>query len=330
MKRLVIWVIFAFVLILAACGEVPAGAPVDSVPSAEAAETPAETPKVDVGFSLAGECALSRQLAADIQSECDSLGISAQIVTASSSEQQLQDISGMFTAEASVIVIVPIDVDSLDPVLAECDIYGVRVIDALGPINGAVSTLISPDYKDVGSKAGQCAVDLLGSSGGGCMMLCTQYDSFTMQMMSDGFGDVIGKDKDVTLVSEVFCGTDEEKAYAAAKSELASKDIDFIFAQDSALGRGAVRAIEESGKDVKLVVFGGDMDMIGAVSQGKAYACVFFGPGALAREAVSQADQLLKSGSYVPPQYLELSTVVVKQADAAGYYNEAAQHAEIK
>ncbi len=78
------------------------------------------------------------------------------------------------------------------------------------------------------------------------------------------------------------------------------------------------------------MIFGGDMDIVRSVSEGKAYACIFFGPQALAHEAVSHADKFLKSGSYIPPQYFELPVVVIKQADAAGYYIENEPYAEIK
>lgn len=331
MKRLVMSAfIIAFTIALAACAGTPAQGPAVSLPSADVSETITEAPEIKAGFSIAEEGALSEQLAADIKNECASLGISSQVSVASSPEQQLSDISSMFSAGVSVVVISPLDPDSLDAVLAERDIYDVRVINALSPINGAVDMLISPDYKGIGTKAGQCAVELTGAQGTGCMTLCTDYDSFTMQMMSDGFKEAIRKDKDISLVSEQFCGNDEEAAYSAAKAELASKNIGFIFAQNSALGRGAMRAIEESGKDVKLAVFGGDMDIIKAVSEGKAYASVFFGPGALAHESVLHADNFIKSGSYTPPQYVELNVVVVKQSDAAGYQNETAAHAEIK
>ncbi len=331
MKKLVI---FAMILItaltLAACGNVPAQAPAGSQLDSEPDDTVTETesPSIDVGFSLAGEGHFSDQLAADIKSECASLNIVPQVSIASSAEQQKSDISSMLLAGASVVVVVPLDADSLDSMLSECETYDVRVINALDPVNGTVSMLISPDYKEIGKKAGQAAAGLLGSPGGRCMLLKTDYDSFTMQMMTDGFGAGIAKNKNISIVSEPYCGSDEELAYSTTKDELSRKDVSFIFAQSAALGRGAMRAIEESGKDVKVVVFGGDMDIINAVSSGKAYASIFFGPRVLAREAASHADKFVKSGSYAPPQYVEVPVVVVKQADASTYYSENERHAQ--
>jgi ABC-type sugar transport system substrate-binding protein len=228
-----------------------------------------------------------------------------------------------------VIVIDPVDVDSLEMVIAECATNNADVINMIEPINGYVSTLISPNFKAIGESAGEYASELLADSGGNCMILKTEYGSLNMQLMSDGFEAGIDGEDDISVVSDPFCGSDEELAYSTVKAELASNDIDFIFAQNSALAKGAVKAVDESGKDVKIVAFGGDMDIINAVSQGEIYASIFFGPGALAREAVSNADNFIKSDSYVPPQYVELSKVTVKQADAAGYYKEGEDHAEI-
>jgi ribose transport system substrate-binding protein len=330
MKKLFISaMIFITALALLACGGVATQAPAnsDSSPAGSAAET--DIPKIDIGLSLAGEDAFNQQLAADFQSECDSLNYTARVLTAATAEQQQQDIQDMLAAEVSVIVIDPVDVDSLETLLAECETYGVHIINIINPINGYVDTLISPDFKTIGESAGQCAAELFPGSGAGCMMLNTEYDSLTMQLMSDGFRAAIDGQNNISVISEQFCGSDEELAYSTVKAELASKDIDFIFAQSSALAKGAMRAIEESGKDVKLAAQSGDMDIINAVSSGKAHACIFYGPGALAREAVSNADSIIKDGTYVMPQYIQLSIVTAKQSDASGYYNEGAAHAEI-
>lgn len=330
MKRLVIpAMIFIIALALVACGDVATQAPAGSPSAPMDSATGNDIPKIDIGFSLAGEDAFRRQLAIDIQNECVSLGYTAQVSMAATAEQQQSDIQYMLAAEASVIIIDPVDADSLETVLAECETGGVRVINIVEPINGYVNTLISPNFKTAGESAGQCAAELFTDSGGGCMMLNTEYSSLNMQLMTDGFkAKTDGKDN-ISVISEPFCGSDEELAYSTVKAELAAKDIGFIFAKSPALAKGAMRAIEESGKDVKLAALGGDMDIINAVSQGKVYACIFFSPGALAREAVSNADNFIKSDSYTPSQYIELSIVTVKQADAQGYYKEGAIYAEV-
>ncbi len=322
-------VIIITALTVCACGESPvdAQATVSAPVSATVAEDSAAA-KADVGFCLADRGAFSDKLIEDIESECASLKIKASVTEAASAGQQREDLSEMLNAEPSVIVVDPVDVDSLETELAECDVHNVQVINVVDPVNGKASMLISPNYTAIGEKAGQCALDAL-ASGGGCMLLGTEYDSFTMQLMTDGFNSKVEGNGGISVVSEQFCGTDEEKAYETVKAEL-SKDIAFIFAQSPELGRGAIRAVKESGKDVKIAVFGGDMDIIGAVSSGEAFAAIFCAPGALAREAVSQASQFLASESYVPPQYSEIPVTVVKQADAPSYYAEGEIYAEAK
>lgn len=329
MKRfLTAGIVLVLVLMFVSCADKPAGGQVSAGTSVSPSAAASEAAKVNIGFSLAKRGAFTDKLIADIEKECAAKNYTVQVSSEESPEKQQEDIGKMLSAEVSVLVIDPVDVDGLDTELAECDTYNIPVINAVDPVNGFVSMLISPDYTKAGKKAGECALEAL-PSGGGCMLLNTEFDSFTMQLMTDGFNTKIKGNSNMSVISQQFCETDEEKAYSTVKSEL-SKDIKFIFAQDPALGRGAMRAVQESGKDIKIVVFGGDMDIVGAVSSGKAYACIFCGPGAFAREAVSQAGNFIASASYVAPQYTEIPVTVVKQADASAYYAEGEVYAEAK
>lgn len=287
--------------------------------------------KIKIGVGLAGEGAFYEQLKLDIKNQCDNMNYEPYIQTANSAEQQNQQIRDMLSKGVSAIVLDPVDVDSLESVLAECETQHVPVINIIDSINGIVSTLISPDFINIGKSAGRDAVELFGDSTGACLMLKTDYDSFNMQLMTDGFNQTIAKDKDVSLVSEQYVGDDEEDAYETVKAELVKQDlnINFIFAQSDALGKGALRAIKESNKDVKLVVFGGDMEIIDAAVKGKVHSAIFFGPAALASDAVFIADRFIKNENYSPPQFKELRIEAAQGEDAPQYYNEDAVYARI-
>lgn len=287
--------------------------------------------KIQIGFSLAGEDAFYDQLKLDIQKECEVMNYQPNIQTAKTAEQQIQQIHDMLSKGVAVIVLDPVDVDSLESVLAECETQHVPVVNVIDSINGIVSMLISPDFISIGKSAGRDAVELFGESTGACMMLKTTYDSLNMQLMTDGFNQAIAKDKDVSLVSEQYVGDDEESAYNAVKAELAKQDlnINFIFAQSDVLGKGALRAIKEANKDVKLVVYGGDMSIIDAAVKGDVHSAIFFGPAALAKDAVFIADRFIKNENYEPPQFEELRIEAAQGDDASQYYNENAVYAQI-
>jgi len=340
MKRLNFLVtILLIVVLFSACGgeaELPEASTVPVPTVNYSVEEDSEDEQEDIfrkkiGFSLAGEGAFYDQLAIDIEKECASLNYEPHIITADSAKKQEQDIKAMLSTGVSVIIIDPVDVDLLEGVLAECETQSVPVINIIDSINGLVSTLISPDYLSIGKSAGQRAVDLLGELGGGCMMLKTDYDSFTMQLLSDGFNSVIDEDEKVSLVSEQFCGDDEETAYILTKSELlsANKKIDFIFAHSSRMALGALRAIDETSKDVKVVVFGGDMEIIEAVNSGDVAAAIFFGPGELAANAVYYANKFAKDETYQPPQYKELIVQTAEIDTIEEYLASGEIHAEI-
>lgn len=322
MKKLTLFIcILALLMAMGACGTEPASADVSATPSAtlNPNDDVEQSALPQIGFSLAGEGAFYDQLKADIEAACASLNYEANIVTADSGDKQKRDISSMLSAGAAVIVIDPVEVDALEAVLAECETDGVPVINIIDSINGLVSTLISPDYIEIGKSAGQRAVSLYGEQQGKCLELKTDYDSFIMQLMSDGFISAIGEDSDVTLITEKYCGYDEEKAYEAVKNDLWLNDTNFIFAQSAELGRGAIRAIGESGKEVSLVVYGGDMDIIEAVSSGAVDMAMFIDTAQIVQKAVANADSFIKDANHVPLQYEQLDITTVTADNVSDY-----------
>ena len=331
MKRYVFLTLVLFILVIfSACGGGAVQSAADStpVPTYEDGEDQDFASRIMIGFSIAGNGAFYEQLVLDFEKECDTMNYDMQIKTADSAVAQQADINTLLTEGASVIVIEPVDVDALETVLAECETQNVPVISILDQINGHVSMLISANYSSMGTQAGELAVDVLGETGGGCVMLKTDYDSFVMQWMSDGFIAAIDTDKDVSLVVDKFCGDDEEQAYAVTSAALQDDSIGFIFAQSPAIGRGALRAVKESGRDIEIVVCGADMDIVESVQAGDINTALFYGPGALAQQTVYYADKLAKDASYQPPQFEELGIDVITAENAAEYIVEGAIYAQ--
>ncbi len=281
-----------------------------------------------IGFALAGDNSFTQQFEADINTECSALGYEAVVSKAMTAEEQNTQIRTMISDNVNVIVLQPVDVDELEAMLAECETHGIPVIDIVESINGLVSTLITPDYLAIGKSAGRDAVELFGDSDGQCMIIKTKVDSFSMQLMTDGFIEEINKDKDVTLVGEEYCGSDEEKAYEAAKAAITGREVDFIFAQSDVLAKGALRAIEDRNSDIKLVAFGGDMELISAAVDGRIHSCIFFGTNKLAEETMYIADRLMKNPAYLPEQYVEVRIEAAQEDGAAQYYVDGGLYAQ--
>lgn len=266
--------------------------------------------RIKIGFSFPGDDAFYQQLQADIEQLCARLDYAPVIRTSATSAQQQTDIMTLLNENVAVMVIDPVDVDALETVLAECEIMEVPVVNVRDMINGIVSTLISPDYMSAGEMAAQRARALFSDTDGKCMVLKYSYDSFIMQLLTDGFSRSVDGNNRLTLVSEVF-SLDEQTAYDETKDKIRQLDVNFVFAQNPDLARGAMRAIDESGSDVKLVVFSGEMELVKLVQSGKIDAAIFFGSMELARYAVGVADEYIKSVTYEPAPYIELSLNVV-------------------
>lgn len=329
MRKLALFVLTAAVLFsFSACGSQPVAVSVtpSQTPAAvDDVEQPAGPP---IGISLAGEGGFYEQLTADFSAACTSMGYEVSIVSAGSSEQQQRDIESFLSGGASAIVIDPVDADALETVLAECETEGVPVINIMDSINGAVSTLISPDYSEIGKIAGERAMTLYGEAGGACLELKTDVDSFIMQLMSDGFLNAIKDSEKVTLAAEDFCGNDEEKAYESVKKALGAGSVSFIFAQSAELARGAIRAIEESGKTVSLVVFGGDQTIMEAVSSGTVDTALFLNTAQIAQLAIADADGFIKNPAHVPAQYQKLDVYTAAADNASEVYAAGSPYAK--
>jgi|AGTN01.1.fsa_nt_gi ABC-type sugar transport system, periplasmic component len=319
--RKAIAIALALTLLMAGCG---AQVQANATPAATPAVPTATARTADIGFSLAGGDAFRTQLKLDIEAECAGLGYRAEILTAETADAQQEDIASLLALDVSVIVIDPVDVDALETMLAECETQDVRVINIVDSINGAVSMLISPDYIQAGKTAAGYANDLLET--GNCLELKTSYDSFVMQLLSDGFEGALDSGISVT---EAYCGDDVQAACDAAKEALQAGGAGLIFAQSAALARGALRAIEETGSDVPLIVFGGDMETIASVAAGDIEAAVFFGPAEAAQQAVYYADQMIKNSALEAPQYVEL-TVEAADADNVSQYQTDSAYAQVK
>lgn len=328
---LIIIMMFAFAACSAPVEEDAAKPPEASnlVIQQQTSEAADEIEQKKIGISLSGEDAFHKQLAKDIETQCRELNYEPVIKTAITPEEQDSHLHNMISTGVSVIVLDPVNVDELESVLNECETHDIPVVNVVEMVNGIVSTFITPDYMTVGKSAGRDAVELFGDSEAQCLLIKTKYDSFSMQLMTDGFIEEINKDKDVTLVDEQYCGDDEELAYEAAKAAIVGGEIDFIFAQSDTLALGALRAIEELDGDITLVAFGGDMKLVSAAVEGAIHSCIFFGPKSLAKESLNIVDRFVKNPAYLPNQYIELRIEAAQGENAPKYKLENELYAQI-
>ncbi len=83
----------------------------------------------------------------------------------------------------------------------------------------------------------------------------------------------------------------------------ANPDVQAVFAQNDEMALGALRAVQASGKDIKIIGFDGTEDGIAAVNRGKLAATVAQQPGMIGALGIATADKVLKGEtveSYIP------------------------------
>ncbi len=321
MKKSIFFLIILAILMLCACAnEAEIGPEID-----EGDDEVIVDPRIQIGFSLAGDGPFYEQLKIDIEQTCERLNYKPNILTADSAEQQQQDIMSMLSDGVKVIVINPVNGDKLETVLAECESAEVPVVSILREINGIYSSLISVEYKAVGEAAAQRAAELLSQQeeGGRCLILRSDYGSCSAQLLSDGFTDVVSENDKLTLVSETLGGSDEEEAYKQAKSKIAGEGVNFIFAQNASLAKGAVRAVKESGKQVYIAVFGGEMDLIKSVAAKEIDMAMFYGSKELAEYSIGVANEFINSVTYEPAPYIGLTINTATADNAAGFISDS-------
>lgn len=326
-KNILIFIILAMLMLISACAKVAETEPgLD-----DEGDDVVDDPRIQIGFSLAGEGDFYNQLKIDIEQLCERLNYKVSVLTAASAEQQQRDIKSMISLGAQVIIIDPVNGDMLESVLAECESDDVHVVGILREINANYSTLISAEYRAIGEAAADRAAMLFSEQEepARCLILRSDFRSCASQLLSDGFTGVVSANDKLILVSETLVDNDEEEAYKEAKSKINSEGVNFIFSHDASLARGALRAVKESGKQVHIVVFGGEMDLIKSVASGEIEMAIFIGTKELAEYSIGVANEFINSVTYEPVPYIGLTINTVTSENAAGYISESLLSAQV-
>lgn len=283
-----------------------------------------------VGVSLRGEGGLEDAFSAYAVEQAQVQGCDLAIMDAGlSADQQIVDIAQLLARGIQALIVNPVDIDSLQYVMDECALQGVKVINLLEPINGKVDTLIMPDYALVGEKAARLAkeakkdrdYDELST-----YLLEGAVDSFVMQMMHDGFV-MQAEGQGNTPIEGVahFNDAQEQAALTGWKlADLGSANV--VFAQNEPLAAGF---LEKTGaRDTSVIVYGCTADTLVRIKSGDYYAAVFFGPRELAEQAVKEAVLCAASPDYLPPAYIELTLDVASASSVDEFLAQGLSFAE--
>ncbi|MBQ4061602.1 MAG: substrate-binding domain-containing protein [Christensenellaceae bacterium] len=236
--------------------------------------------------------------------------------------QQADDILLMLEEGVGSVIIIPADPDALGTAAEECNAAGVQLINLLDPINARVSTLICPDYSLIGIKGARLAkeakkdrrLDKLN-----IYLLETDFDSFTMQLIHDGFVSELGEDGKLLGVSH-FSQEDLnlDDPFGEIREDISKATVIFAFNE-----KLAELAMAEN-PSAAVICCGASKETLEKVSDKSFYASVFYGADEMAKNAVEHAVACAKDSAYVPPEYIELSVGVASESSVENYITASA------
>jgi ABC-type sugar transport system substrate-binding protein len=319
MKRIAIVLLVGIMLLCAcACGqrrEEEAPAQPSGTPVPTAGPVPEEPP---VALVLAGENEYTQTVAAAARPLAEAEGYGLSVYYSADAGAQLDDMYAAIGGGAKCIILMPIDMDNLQPVLDECDLLKLPVVNIMVPVNGLVRVLISPDYQFMGAQAAE-AVDGLSLPDAANVLTIEALDSpFVTQLVHDGFHTASRELDNVTLAASVLAAGGD--VYRKTKDALAEDEtLNCVFVIDEYLTPDAIRAVREAGRPVAVIAMGGGVEMQAAVEGGSAAASVFSSPYELAELACAYALMAANGGDTAIPQYAGLRTEIMDGQTIAQY-----------
>ncbi len=238
-----------------------------------------------------------------------------------SDSQQVTDIYAAIGEGAQCIMIVPRNMDNLQTVLDDCDMQAIPVINLMVPINGVVDSLVCPDYQLMGLKGADAVRDAIDEEESANVFLLESVGgSFVSQLVHDGFVAQAADLDGIQVVDAEIIQSGEEAAYSEIAKQLKyDEEINAVFALDESFAAGVVRAVQESGRDVKIVCVGGSREIMDMVQAGEVAASVFVSPVELAQIAVDYAVKAAADPNFVLPQYAGMTVETIFPTDVDKY-----------
>jgi erythritol transport system substrate-binding protein len=239
--------------------------------------------------------------------------------------QQDQLVDTAIGREAAAII--------LDNAGADASIAAVRKADAAGtPVflidreinaTGLAEAQIVADNYQGATLGAEEFVRLMEESGPYVELLGRESDT-NAQIRSQAYNDVISQYPDMERVAVQSANWSQPEAFGKMETIIqAHPDIEGVISGNDTMALGAAAALNAAGMDdVTVVGFDGSPDAIAAIKAGDLAATVLQPASTLARMAVEQADQYLRTGSTGQPekQAVDCYLVTPENADEFGVF----------
>lgn len=299
-----------------------------SLGSASAADRDVSGKNYKIGFAayMMGQ-EWYQNIAAGAQARADELGVELRVADCNNdSNTQVSVIENFLIQQVDAIIISPVDVNTLNTVVAEAKADGVKIVAESNAIPGAV-TRVGQSDKDSGKKAGIWYAEYAKQNNIAPKLLILGYKALdNCRSRVEGFKEALDEaGVEYEVKTEVDGGFREASLKAATDALTAHPDINCIFGinDDSTLGAvAAVRSANMDEKGIVAIIYGLEGAAgRAALEEGGIYAAGLsmfpeFVGAACVNAAVAALEGEDVSENYASP------TIVIPATDFSTYFTE--------
>lgn len=205
--------------------------------------------------------------------------------------KQASDIEDLVSRGASILLVNPVDSDSVASSVANAISNGVKVISVDRSVNGVdVSSTIASDNVLGAELATNYLLETVGEGSEVAELMGVVGASATIDR-GEGFHNVA--DKNLNVVASQSANFDRAEGLSVMENILqANPNIKGVFSHNDEMALGALEAI--GNKDIKVIGFDAIDDAISSIKDGRLFATVAQQPAEMGKIAIETAMKLIK------------------------------------
>ncbi|MBQ7004589.1 MAG: substrate-binding domain-containing protein [Oscillospiraceae bacterium] len=252
------------------------------------------------------------------QAAADENGVQLVVVDAGDdAAKQVSDIEDLIAKNVSVLIVNPVDSDTVSSVVQDAVNKGVKVISADRVVNGVdIDCQIASDNVLGAELATQYIVDQIGE---GAKVAELQGTSGASAAIDRGAGFHNIADAKLEVVASQPADFDRTKGMTVMENMLqANGDIKAVFAANDEMALGAMEAIAASRKDILVVGFDATDDAIASIKDGKMGATIAQQPDLIGATSVKTAIRLMNGETVEKAIPVEVTLITAENAGSAG------------
>lgn len=237
--------------------------------------------------------------------------------------QQINMVNSCVAQGFDAITIQPVDNAALAPALKKAADSGMIVVSHYDyapsdPLSQVIYQVLF-GQKDSGILEAEEYIKMAGDKGK-VALIGGLTGADNARLRSEGMREVFAKHPGITIVQEVFCDWDRQKAMAAAEDIIsAHPDLDAFLVQDDGMSWGVYEAIDAAGKagKIKIASQGFYESSIEPIKDGRFMFSISYPAGFFARDAMNLIKQIGDGEKVDRIKVLGMELVTAENADTA-------------